>query len=555
MPARLLTALLVILLGACVTPAEEARSDGAEARHARPNIVVIMFDDLSPRIRALGDPVAHTPELDRFVAEAVAYPNTFTTSPVCAPSRSALMTGVHQQTLGTMHMRTRGAAGLPGGGPIEYDAVPPAQVKAFPELLRAAGYYTINIGKTDYQFGEPFTIWDDSGAKADWRRRPADRPFFALINLHHTHESYLWPEETRSDNRLVQLVTARNRREFANKERRTDPALVKVPPYLPDNPVVRQDLARLYDNISFDDRNVGRIMATLREQGVLDNTIVIVTADHGDGLPRVKRAIHAEGLRVPFLVRFPDGRQYRDQRLVSFVDVAPTILRWAGASRPTWLQGRPIGDQRRSYAYAAADRFDENVERRKTVVDGRFQYIRNFGAEPFFRPLAFRDQLPTMQELWRLRRAGGLTPAQAGLFQPLPREQLFDLQTDPHTVRDLAGDPAYRPHLARLRKAMDEWLARAPDLSAISEAQLVAKMWPGNQQPVTAAPVAERASNGRVRLASPTPGASIGYRIGADREDGWQLYTRPIDLPAGTVLKAKAIRYGYRESTTTVFPR
>jgi hypothetical protein len=102
---------------------------------------------------------------------------------------------------------------------------------------------------------------------------------------------------------------------------------------------------------------------------------------------------------------------------------------------------------------------------------------------------------------------------------------------------------------------MDEWLARAPDLSAISEAQLVAKMWPGNQQPVTAAPVAERASNGRVRLASPTPGASIGYRIGADREDGWQLYTRPIDLPAGTVLKAKAIRYGYRESTTTVFPR
>jgi arylsulfatase A-like enzyme len=279
-------------------------ASGANARpaSARPNIVVIMFDDLSPRIRALGDPVAHTPALDRFAGEAVHYPNTFTTSPVCAPSRSALMTGVHQQTLGTMHMRTRGAAGLRGGGPIEYDAVPPAQVKAFPELLRAAGYHTVNIGKFDYQFGEPFTMWDDAGPSADWRRRPGDRPFLAVINLQHTHESYLWPEETTSQNRLVQLVSQRNRRDFANKVRRTDPAAVVVPPYLPDTPVVRQDLARLYDNLSFDDQNVQRIMDALRADGVLDNTIVVVTSDHGDGLPRVKRAIHASGLRVPLLV-------------------------------------------------------------------------------------------------------------------------------------------------------------------------------------------------------------------------------------------------------------
>jgi arylsulfatase A-like enzyme len=510
-----------------------------------------MFDDLSPRIAALGDPVAHTPALDRFAAEAIHYPNTFTTSPVCAPSRSALMTGVHQQTLGTMHMRTRGAAGLPGGGPIEYDAVPPPQVKAFPELLRAAGYYTINVGKFDYQFGEPFTMWDDSGPKADWRRRPSDRPFLAFINLHHTHESYLWPEQTASENRLVKLVAERNRREFAGKERRTDPASVKVPPYLPDTPVVRQDLARLYDNLSFDDRNVQRIMDALREDGVLENTIVIVTSDHGDGLPRVKRAIHASGLRVPFLVRLPTAQRGKDERLVSFVDLGPTILRWAGVQVPSWMQGQVIGGKERRFVYAAADRFDAASERRKTVIDGRFQYIRNFDDEPFFRPLAFRDQLPTMQELWRLQASGHLRPEQSALFGPFPRELLFDLQSDPHTLHNLADQPAHRRHLLRLRAAMDAWLGGAEDLSAVPEVQMIARMWPGNEQPITAAPVATAAEGGRLALASATPGASIGYRFEGEGEGPWQLYSGPVERPAGATLKAKAIRYGFGESPVT----
>lgn len=546
---------LVMALGVACASISHAQP---ERPHPRPNVVVIMLDDFSPRIGALGDSVAQTPAMDRLAAESVRYRRVYTTAPVCSPSRAALMTGVHQQTLGAMHMRTRGMAGLPGGGPIEYDAVSPAQVKAFPELLRAAGYYTVNIGKFDYQFGEPFTMWDDSGPAADWRKRPVDRPFLAFINLNHTHESFLWPEQTDSKDPLAKLVAERNRRDFAGKRRITDPAKVVVPPYLPDTPTVRADLARLYDNVAFDDANVQRIMDALRADGVLDNTIVILTGDHGDGLPRVKRAVFASGLQVPLLIRYPDGRGAGrdDQRLLSFVDLAPTILDWAGAPRPAWLQGLSLNARRtHPFVFASADRFDELAERRKTAIDGRYQYIRNFGSEAFLRPLRFRDQLPTMQEMWRLRATGGLTPDQARLFEPLPRELLFDLQADPDQLRDLASDPIHARTLARLRGAMREWLARTPDLSAVPERAAIGRMWLGMVQPQTAAPVATTnvADGGTlVRLSSASAGASIGYSREGPTAKRWQLYTTPLRLEPGERLWAKAIRYGYKESSVTV---
>jgi hypothetical protein len=265
-----------------------------------------MFDDLSPRIGAFGDTLARTPNLDRLAGEGIRYPNTFVTGPVCAPSRAALFSGRHQQTITAQHMRTSGVPGLPGGGPIEYLAVPPPQVKWLPELMRRAGYFTINVGKTDYQIGDPFTIWDVNARDADWRKRPKDRPFFAFINLSRTHESYIWPEDLKSSNPLVQRVVQRNRQDLQGKPRLTDPAKVRVPAFLPDTPVVRADIARLYDNLAFDEREVGRIMQALKEDGVLENTVVIATSDHGDGLPRMKRAIYDAGLRVPLIVRLPD---------------------------------------------------------------------------------------------------------------------------------------------------------------------------------------------------------------------------------------------------------
>jgi arylsulfatase A-like enzyme len=162
---------------------------------SRPNILLVVFEDMSAHIGAYGDPVARTPVLDGFAEQSVVYENVFTAAGVCAPSRAALITGRYQQSFGAQHMRTVNGAALPDGRTVPYDAVPPPEVKAFPELLRAAGYYTTNNGKTDYQFGGhtggPFTIWDESAAEHPWRGRAEGQPFFAMVNIDETHESYL----------------------------------------------------------------------------------------------------------------------------------------------------------------------------------------------------------------------------------------------------------------------------------------------------------------------------------------------------------------------------
>ena len=243
---------------------------------------------MSPRLGAYGDAVARTPILDRFAKESVRYTNAFTTAPVCAPSRAAIITGMYQTAIGAQHMRTTEdrVPELPG----PYLAVPPFYVKAFPEYLRAAGYYTTNRAKTDYQFGVPFTIWDDLGRTAHWRNRPdKSQPFFSVFNIEVTHESQIFPSSpARTGKPLV-----------------TDPATLQVPPYYPDTPLVRQELARMYDNIADMDARVGEILKELEEDGLADNTIVFYWSDHGDGVPRAKRSLYDSGLRVPLMIRWP----------------------------------------------------------------------------------------------------------------------------------------------------------------------------------------------------------------------------------------------------------
>ncbi len=572
----------------------------------RPNIVLILFDDLSPRIGAFGDSVAHTPVLDALAKDSVRYPNAFATSPVCAPSRSALLTGVHQQTLGTMQMRTTGAPFQPKGQ-IDYEAVPPGEVKAFPELLRAAGYYTVILGKKDYQFGDPFTMWDRTirgqNETAVWNREglphlPKDRPFFAYINLHRTHESFNFPKDApyrymnadTSAWEVMKQSVERVVRDLADEPRATDPAKVKVPPYLPDTPTVRTTLAQLYDNIAVDEKNVAGIVESLKNTGALNNTIVIVSADQGSGIPREKAFAYAAGLRVPLMIRFPDGRNAGtlDERLVSLVDVAPTILSMAGVTIPQFVQGSSLLNSRAGnrYVFGAGDRVDESPERMKTAIDGRFQYIRNYRADlPLFRHSMWYDVFPIWQEYFQLWEEEKLTDAQRRYFEaPRARDELYDLNNDPHTMNNLADDPGHQPVLARMQKALDDWIGRTGDLTAVPEPQLIEKMWPGGKQPHTEAPNIQfirREGSIVALLSSPTPNASIAYsfdepprptdpnsvtvpqgtpdtpqiRAGlaqmADtsaNNDKWQLYTGPIAVRSNQQLWVKAIRYGYRAS-------
>ncbi|MHA7820250.1 MAG: sulfatase-like hydrolase/transferase [Erythrobacter sp.] len=546
-------ALLCLFLGLTACAGGERAASTPVPEQQRLNIVLIVFEDLSPRWGAFGDELAKTPYLDALAEQSVRYPNTFTTAGVCAPSRSALITGLHQQTLGTHQMRTNSPVpGLDGGGPINYEAVPPADVKAFPELLRRAGYYTSNNVKTDYQFGEPFTIWDINAPDADWRGRAEDQPFFAMINIYETHESYIWPEDRESDNQLIKVVTERNRRDLAGKRRLTDPADVEVPPYLPDTPVVRRDIATHYDNLAFAERKVAEILSRLEADGLLDETIVIVTTDHGDGLPRMKRTVYDSGIKVPLMIRYPDGRSAGeiDTRLVSFVDIAPTILDWAGVEIPASIQGSNfVTGPTRNYIFAAADRFDRTPGRTKAARDERFKYIRNYRPElAVLRPLNFRDAQPAMQEIWRLAAQDALPPAAARLVaSPRGAEELYDTIADPYEINNLAADPAYSDQLDRMRAAMDAWIESVGDLSALPEAAMIEAMWPGMQQPDTAPPVIT-ISDGRVTLTSATPGASIAYTLNGEEPAPGTPYVGPFPVETGSQVTAKAIRYGYAPS-------
>ncbi|MGL6158874.1 sulfatase family protein [Microbulbifer sp.] len=527
--------------------------------YQRPNIVLVVFEDMSPRVGAYGDALAKTPSFDRIAAEGVRYTNAFTTAGVCAPSRAALITGRYQQTIGAQHMRTHNSKpGFTGGGPAEYMAVPPPEVKAFPEVLRRAGYYAINNGKTDYQFGEPFTVWDQSGPKADWSERPAGSPFFSMINLLTTHEVFLYPPDFTPSSATDNAVAGHVRRQAAARKAVTDPAAVTVPPYLPDTPQVRGELARLYDNTHYTDARLGEIYQRLQREGLLQNTILIVTTDHGDGLPRAKRSLYDSGLRVPLVVRYPDGWGGGgvNEELVSFVDLGPTILSWAGIDKPVWMQGHDLSstadrEGRRDYVFAARDRTDELPARRRAVRDRRYKYIRNLDpGQPFTGHIAFRDRLASMQALWLGHRAGTLPPAAEALFEPLPAEQLYDTLTDPDEVHNLAASAEHRQTRERLRRALDEWLARVGDLPSMSEEEMIQAMWPDGIQPQTPRPKVRVLDTGKGQLvdASAVDNASIGYRFAADPEGHWRLYVAPFPLPPGQTVELKAVRYGYAES-------
>ena len=527
----------------------------------RPNILWISNEDMSPRLGAYGDAVARTPVLDRLAKESVRFTNAYTTAPVCAPSRAAIITGMYQTSIGAQHMRTTEdrVPELPG----PYLAVPPFYVKAFPEYLRAAGYYTTNRTKTDYQFGVPFTIWDESSRTAHWRNRAdKSRPFFSVFNIEVTHESQIFPSSpARAGKPLV-----------------TSPDTLAVPPYYPDTPLVRQELARMYDNIADMDAQVGAILKQLEEDGLADNTIVFYWSDHGDGVPRAKRSLYDSGLRVPLMIRWPKTLgapptpgSVRDD-LVSFIDLAPTVLALAGVEIPAHLQGRvllgPSAAPAPDYVFAARDRMDLEYDMMRSARDGQFLYIRNFAPElPYAGHIIYRNQSAIMQEWFRLHAERKLTgPAALWMRTSRPAEELYDTKADPHQIRDLSSDPAHRRRLERMRQTVSDWMARTQDQGLINEAEMMQRMWPGGVQPETAQPyiVPRRTADAPSRPASiaidgpaefviyvPTQGASIGYTTEDGAAAKWRLYSGPILVTAPMTLRAKAIRYGYKESAET----
>ena len=527
----------------------------------RPNILWISNEDMSPHLGAYGDCTCpHAGAGPAGAGSRFDITHAFTTAPVCAPSRAAIITGMYQNVdRRPAHAHDRGQ-GARAAGP--YLAVPPFYVKAFPEYLRAAGYYTSNRAKTDYQFGVPFTIWDDLGANAHWRnRRDKTQPFFSVFNIEVTHESQIFPTSpARKGKPLV-----------------TDPEELQVPPYYPDTPAVREELARMYDNIADMDARVGEILKQLEEDGLADNTIVFYWSDHGDGVPRAKRSLYDSGLRVPLMIRWPKA-------------LKPAVQAWhrqrsaRELHRPRADRARAGGRRRSRASPGASTRRTE----RGAGARIRFCRARPHGyrirhdaagarhAVPLYPQLPRRicrmpassrtaTRAPSCRSGSGCRRKGKLTgPPALWMRTSRPAEELYDTDADPHQINNLAADPAHRATLERMRSAVTSWMTQIGDQGLINEPEMIQRMWPGGVQPETA-PALHRAaaSDGRetrcvghrdsgpmeVVIYVPTQGASIGYTTEEGPKPTWRLYTGPILITPPMTIRAKAIRYGYKEST------
>lgn len=434
----------------------------AAADAPRPNILWITCEDMSPNLGCYGDSYAITPHLDRLAAAGVRYTRAFSVAGVCAPSRSCLITGMYPSTIGSQHMRSTTRL--------------PSFIKCFTEYLREAGYYCSNNSKEDYNFQTPKTAWDESSGKAHWRNRPASQPFFSVFNLVVTHESQIRLADTAFTKRTTSL----------SDDERHDPARAPVPRFHPDTPVVRRDWARYYDLITAMDKQAGELLDQLEADGLTDNTIVFFFSDHGVGLPRGKRWLYDTGTHVPLVIRFPKNfRQLASgepgsvcERLVSFVDFAPSVLSLAGVELPDHLQGTaflgPQAGEPREYVYGIRDRMDERYDLTRAVRDQRWKYIRNYHPElPYAQPIEYMEEMPTMRNWRRLATVGNLNgPAALFLAPTKPVEELYDTEADPDEIRNLASSEEHRDVLERLRDAHLKWLRDTRDLGFLPEADM-----------------------------------------------------------------------------------
>ena len=530
--------------------------DAAEKRRAkRPNILWVSCEDISPDLGCYGDSYAVTPNIDTLAAQAVRYTNALAHAGVCAPARSGIITGMYPTTIGTHHMRCKG--------------VPPAYVKCFSEYLRAAGYYCTNNVKTDYQFNPPVTAWDECSRKAHWRGRAKGQPFFAIFNFTTSHESQIRNRSKGMQQRLANL----------GPDERHDPAKGVLPPYYPDTPKVRRDWAQYYDIITLMDKQVDDVLKELEQDGLADETIVWFWGDHGRGLPRGKRWIYDSGIKVPLIIRVPEKLRRLamprapdavkpgtvNDELVAFIDFAPTMLSLADVKIPGHIQGRAfLGGQKaepRQYVFAARDRMDEAYDMIRAVRDKRFKYIRNY--MPHLtrgQDIEYMNQMPTMQEMRRLNAEGKLKGPQKQYFEETkPVEELYDTLSDPHEVKNLAGDPKYKDVLERMRKVHAEWVKETSDIGLIPEPEFDEMKRPGGQwqktaEPVFTIPVGVASAEGSyVGISCATAGASIAYKISGVTRTGWKLYTKLLLLKPGQVLTAKACRIGFKDSNEVKF--
>ena len=411
------------------------------------NVVWIVIEDASPHVGCYGETLIKTPHIDRMARDGIRCSSAFVTAPVCSSSRSAMVSGMYQVTLGVHNHRSQVSSRKGGGNVAYYDSYKvPKSVKLIPELFRDAGYYVTNKSKTDYNFIPTSNLYHGS----DWKKAPADQPIFAQF----------------------QLKGGKNRKAQSH----ADPDKVFLPPYYPDHPELRQDWAKYLDSWVEADKEVGSILSDLKIAERLDSTAVFLWTDHGVSHLRGKQFLYEEGICVPMIIRLP-GKQragtVRDD-LIEHIDVAACSLKLAGIKIPDNVQGRDFLDPNykfREFIFAGRDRCDETVDILRCVRDSRYKYVRNFMPHvPHAQPSQYKDGKKIVQVIRGLHEEGKLNEQQARPFAlRRPPEELYDLQSDPHELINLAVTPKHQKKLTVMRKVLSQRMTETRDVGLIPE--------------------------------------------------------------------------------------
>ena len=419
----------------------------------RPNVLWITSEDHGPQIGCYGDGLARTPNVDALAAKGMIFKHVWSVAPVCAPARTCLISGVYPSSTGGLHMRSMVSL--------------PKEMRMYPQILREAGYYCSNNSKTDYNLREPGKVWDESSGAAHWKKRPEGQPFFAIFNSNKSHESQI-------RKRPHQQVT--------------DPSRIRVPAYHPDVPEVREDWAQYYDQVSEADADAGKVLKEIEVAGRAGDTVIFYYADHGSGMPRSKRWPCNSGLQVPLVVYFPEKwkhlapKEYaaggKSERMISFADLAPTVLSIAGIKPPDWMQGHAFAGPHQSepqpFLHGERGRMDECIDLVRSTTDGRYVYLRNyFPHVSQAQRVAYQFETPTTR-VWHQLFSEGKTNVEQSIFWQVPKapEELYDLETDRDEVKNLAGSPEHRAVLEKLRAAQREHLVRVKDVCFLPEMEM-----------------------------------------------------------------------------------
>ncbi len=447
-PYRRLMSVLVCCILACGMRAH-AEPAAPNATGDRPNIVWIFVEDMNDWMGCYGDATVATPHLDALARRGTRFARAYMPAGVCSATRSAIALGAMQTTLGVHnHRSSRQRA---SGEAIHL----PDGVKTVYQLMREAGYFVTTQGanKNDFNFiWNAKAFYDRNGGKLfppHWRKRQPNQPFFAQIQL-------------------------KGGKNSGKVDKRTDPAKVSVPPYYPDDPVIRREIAHHYNCIKQTDNEVGKILTALEEDGLLENTVVFFWTDHGMRLYRHKQWLYEGGIRVPLVVAGPGVPKAKvRQDLVSGIDITVATLALAGVDCPAWMEGRDFfaeDHKTREYVISARDRCDYTIERVRAVTTGRYKYLRNFLTDrPFMQP-QYRDGRDYIEVPRQLAREGKLNAVQMYWWrQQREPEELYDLQNDPHEIRNLADDPAHAEALKRHRAILKKWIKQTDDKGQYGE--------------------------------------------------------------------------------------